>query len=185
VAALIRYLKLGKADVLGYSLGGGVALQTALRHPELVNRLVVVSTAMERSGWFSEVNAAFDQMPANAPRIARNIQGSPLGRMYLEVKWEALLRKIAELESRDFNWTDQVRKIASPTMLIFADADAVRPEHIVVFYEAPGGGRRDAGLDGSLRSKARLGIVPGATHYDIWSTTAVTAMVEPLLSGAS
>jgi pimeloyl-ACP methyl ester carboxylesterase len=96
-----RYLKVGKADVLGYSLGGGVALQTAIRHPEVVNRLVVVSAAMERNGSFPEVNAAFDQMPANTPQIAKNIQGSPLGRMYPEVKWETLLRKIAEMESHD------------------------------------------------------------------------------------
>jgi pimeloyl-ACP methyl ester carboxylesterase len=100
VAALIGYLKLGKTDVLGYSLGGGVALQTAIRHPG-VNRLVVVSAAMERNGSFPEVNAAFDQMQANAPQIARNIQGSPLGRMYPEVNWEKLLRKIAEMESHD------------------------------------------------------------------------------------
>jgi pimeloyl-ACP methyl ester carboxylesterase len=182
VAALIGYLKLGKADVPGYSLGGGVALQTAIRHPEMVNRLVVVSAAMERNGSFPEVNAAFDQMQANAPQIARNIQASPLGRIYPEVNWEKLLRKIAEMESHDFNWTEQVRKIGSPMLLIFADADSVRPEHIVASYEALGGGKRDAGLDGSLRSKNRLGIVPGATYYNIFSTTAVAGMAAPFLS---
>ncbi len=182
VAALLGYLKIDKADVLGYSMGGGVALQTAFRHPGAVNRLVVISAAMQRSGWFPEVNAAFGQMAATAPMVGKAIKGSPLGQMYPEVNWETLLKKIAQMASEDFDWSGQVRKIASPTMLVFADADAVYPTHIAAFYEALGGGKRDAGQDGSLRATARLGIVPGATHYDILQTTAVSGMVEPFLS---
>jgi hypothetical protein len=67
-------------------------------------------------------------------------------------------------------------------MLVFADADSIRPEHIVAFYKALGGGQCDAGLDGSRRSAARLGIVPGATHYNILSTEAVANMASPFLS---
>lgn len=182
VAAFIAFLKIGKADVLGYSLGGGVALQTAIRHPAAVNRLIIVSAAMQQDGWFPEVVTAFDQIPANAPQIARNIKGSPLGQLYPEVNWESLLRKIGEMESRDFDWSEQVKKLPSPTMIVFADADAIRPEHMIAFYKALGGGQRDAGLDGSARPKARLGIVPGATHYNILATTAVTEMVTTFLS---
>jgi pimeloyl-ACP methyl ester carboxylesterase len=182
VAALMALLKIEKADVLGYSLGGGVALQTAIRHPAAVNRLIVVSAAMQRDGSFPEVIAAFDQMTAHAPQIAQNIKDSPLGQRYTEVNWETLLRKIAEMESHDFDWSEQVRKLRSPTMLVFADADSVRPEHVVAFYKALGGGQRDAGLDGSLRSAARLGVVPGATHYNILSTTAVANMASAFLS---
>ncbi len=182
VAALMALLKIEKADVLGYSLGGGVALQTAIRHPAAVNRLIVVSAAMQRDGSFPEVNAAFDQMTAHAPQIAQNIKGSPLGQLYPEVNWETLLRKIAEMESHDFDWSEQVKKLRCPTMLVFADADSIRPEHIVAFYKALGGGQRDAGLDGSLRSAARLGVVPGATHYNILSTTVVASMASPFLS---
>ena len=184
VAELIAFLKIEKADILGYSLGGGVALQTVIRHPAAVNRLVVISAAMKRDGSFPEVNTAFDQMAAHAPQIAKNIKGSPLGRLYPEVNWENLLRKIAEMESHDYNWSAEVKQIKSPTMLIFADADSIRPEHIVAFYEALGGGKRDAGLDGSLRSAARLGMVPGATHYDILSTTMVATMVSPFLAAS-
>ncbi|HEU4637182.1 MAG TPA: alpha/beta hydrolase [Edaphobacter sp.] len=182
IAALLAYLKIEKADVLGYSLGGGVALQTAIRHPAAVHRLVVVSTAMTKGGWYPEVNAAFDQMAAHAPQVAQNIKGSPLAQLYPDVNWETLLRKIAELESHDFDWSEQVKSLRSPTMLVFADADAVHPEHIVEFYKALGGGQRDAGLDGSLRAGARLGIVPGATHYNLLSTTAVADMAAPFLS---
>ena len=184
VAALIAYLKLGSVDLLGYSLGGGVALQTAIRHPASVKRLIVISAAMAQEGSYPEVNAAFDQMGGHAAQIAQNIKGSPLGKLYPEVNWENLLRKIGEMESRPFDWSAQVKQIKSPTELIFADADSIRPEHIVAFYEALGGGRRDAGLDGSLRSAARLGIVPGATHYNILSTTMVAEMALPFLSQA-
>jgi pimeloyl-ACP methyl ester carboxylesterase len=121
-------------------------------------------------------------MTAHAPQIAQNIKGSPLGQLYPEVNWETLLRKIAEMESHDFDWSEQVKKLRCPTMLVFADADSIRPEHIVAFYKALGGGQRDAGLDGSLRSAARLGVVPGATHYNILSTTAVAGMASPFLS---
>ena len=182
IAALIAYLKLGKADVMGYSLGGGVALQTVIRHPASVKRLIVISSGMAQEGSYPEVNAAFDQMGLHAAQIAQNIKGSSLGRLYPEVNWENLLRKIGEMESKPFDWSEQVRQIKSPTELIFADADSIHPEHIVAFYEALGGGRRDAGLDGSLRPVARLGIVPGATHYNILSTTIVAEMASPFLS---
>jgi len=184
VDALIAHLKLGKADVLGYSLGGGVALQTAIRHPGSVKRLIIISAAMAQDGSYSEVNAAFDQMGLHAAQIAQNIKGSPLGRLYPEVNWENLLRKIGDMESQAFDWSAQVKQIKSPTELVFADADSIRPAHIAAFYEALGGGKRDAGLDGSLRSVARLGIVPGATHYDILTTGMVAEMVLPFLSSA-
>jgi pimeloyl-ACP methyl ester carboxylesterase len=182
INALIGYLKLGKAAVLGYSLGGGVALQAAIRHPASVERLIVISAAMAQDGAYPEVNAAFEQMSLHALEIAQNIKGSPLGQLYPEVNWENLLRKIGDLESRPFDWSAQVKQIKSPAELVFADADSIRPAHIVAFYEALGGGRRDAGLDGALRSVARLGIVPGATHYNILSTPMVAEMVVPFLS---
>jgi pimeloyl-ACP methyl ester carboxylesterase len=182
IAALIAYLKLGKADLMGYSLGGGVALQTVIRHPASVKRLIVISAAMAQNGSYPEVNAAFEQMGLHAAQIAQNIHGSPLSQLYPEVNWENLLRKIGEMESQNFDWSAQVRHIQSPTELIFADADSIRPEHIVSFYEALGGGKRDAGLDGSLRPIARLCIVPGTTHYNILSTTMVAEMVSPFLA---
>jgi pimeloyl-ACP methyl ester carboxylesterase len=184
VAALIAFLKMDKADLLGYSLGGGVALQTMIRHPAAVNRLIVISAAMQQDGWFPEVITAFNQMPAHASQIAQNIKGAPLGQLYPEVNWEVLLSKIAEMQSRAFDWSEQVKKIQSPTMLVFADADAIRPEHMIAFYKALGGGQRDAGLNGSLRSTARLGVVPGTTHYNILATTAVTNLVTPFLAQA-
>jgi pimeloyl-ACP methyl ester carboxylesterase len=181
IAALITKLKFSKTDVMGYSLGGGVAIQLAIRHPELVNHLVIVSQAMKRDGWYPEVRAAFDQMPANAPMMAQNLKRSPFATLYPDVNWEKLFRKIGEMLGNEYDWSADVANIKAATMLVFADADAVRPEHIIDFYKLLGGGRRDAGLDGSLRPVTRLAIVPGATHYDIFSTTAVVGLVTPFL----
>jgi pimeloyl-ACP methyl ester carboxylesterase len=57
VAALIEHLGVGEANVMGYSLGGGVALQTAIRHPEAVRKAVLVSTPFKRDGWSEDVAA--------------------------------------------------------------------------------------------------------------------------------
>ena len=99
---------------------------------------------------------------------------SPLASLYPSVDWETVFRKTGELANRSYDWSASVAGIEAPTLLIFADADAIRPEHIVEFYKLLGGGQRDAGLDGSLRSQNRLAIVPGTTHYSILGSPAVT-----------
>jgi pimeloyl-ACP methyl ester carboxylesterase len=184
VAALIAHLGLGKVDVLGYSMGGGVALHVAIRHPEVVDRLVIVSEAMKKSGWYPEVRAAFDGMAAAAPQIAANLRQSSLARTYPDVNWETLFAKIGAMAGHDYDWSAGVARIHSPTMLVFADADGMLPEHIVEFWRLLGGGQRDAGQDGSGRPAGRLAIIPGTTHYDILSTTAVAAAVIPFLDAA-
>jgi pimeloyl-ACP methyl ester carboxylesterase len=181
VAALAAHLGLKKIDVLGYSLGGGVAQQVAIRHPDLVGRLVVVSQVFKRAGWYPEVLGAFDAMTAHAPVIAQNIAQSPMAKMYPEVKWEALLRKIGELESRDYDWTAQLASLKARTLLVFADADAMRPEHMVEFYKLLGGGRQDAGMDGSHRPASQWAVIPNTTHYNLLATDAVAKVASDFL----
>jgi pimeloyl-ACP methyl ester carboxylesterase len=178
IAALLAQLKIAQADVMGYSLGGGVALQVAIRHPQLVRRLVVVSEPIKRTGFFPEVQAAFDHM---GPQAAAAMKQSPLATMYPNVNWATLFTKIGDMERQNYDWSADVAKITSPTMLIFADADAVTPAHIMEMWGLLGGGKRDAGLDGSGRPPGRLAIVPGTTHYDILSTDAVARLVVPFL----
>ena len=178
VAALLAQLKIPHADVMGYSMGGGVALQIAIRHPQLVRRLVVISEPVKRTGFFPEVLAAFDHM---GPEAGAAMKQSPLATMYPTVNWATLFTKIGEMARQNYDWSADVAKITSPTMLIFADADAVTPAHIVEMWGLFGGGKRDAGLDGSGRPPGRLAIVPGTTHYDILSTDAVALLVAPFL----
>jgi pimeloyl-ACP methyl ester carboxylesterase len=178
IAALLKNLAIDKADVMGYSLGGGVALQTAIRHPSAVRKLVVVSAAFKRSAFYPEVRAAFDQI---GPAAAANMKQSPLYKLYPNVDWPKLFGKIGDLLRQDYDWSNEVPKISAPTMIVFADADAFQPAHIVEFFRLLGGGRRDAGLDGSGRPINRLAVIPGATHYDILSTATVAGIVEPFL----
>jgi pimeloyl-ACP methyl ester carboxylesterase len=185
IAALIAYLKLEQVDIMGYSLGGGVALQTVIRHPKSIDRLVVIAHPMSHDGYYPEVLAEFEQMLANTPKIAQGVKQSPLAKLYPDVNWEVLFRKVGEMNSQDYDWSEAVAAIDTPTMLVFADADAIRFDRIMEFYTLLGGGQRDAGLDGSLRSVNQLAIVPGATHYDILSTTVVSNLVAPFLDAPS
>lgn len=181
IAALIAHLELPNADIIGYSMGGGVALQLAIRHPEVVRKLVVISRVMKRDGWYPEALARFDSMADNAAQLGAQLKQSPLATLYPDVDWESSFRKIAAMGTEEYDWSGDVASITSPTMLIFADADAIRPEHIFEFYALFGGGQRDAGLDGSGRPRAQLAIVPGTTHYDILSTTNLANLTKKFL----
>jgi pimeloyl-ACP methyl ester carboxylesterase len=183
VAALVDHLGLEHADVMGYSLGGKVALRTAIQHPERVRRLVVVSIPCKRDGNFPEVLATMDAM---GPDAAEMIKQSPLYELYARVAprpddWSRLIGKIAESLKVDYDWSAEVQALEIPTMLVFADADSIRPDHIVEFYRLLGGGLRDAGWDGSARPTARLAVLPGLTHYDIFASPALPAAVIPFL----
>src|SRR4051812_29712033 len=131
VAALIEHLGLEQADVMGYSLGAKVALRCAIQHPERVRRLVVVSHPYSRGGNFPEVLATMDAM---GPEAAAMIKQSPLYELYERIAprpedWERLIGKIAEGMKVDYDWSDEVKALEMPVLLVFADADSIRPEH--------------------------------------------------------
>lgn len=185
IATLIGHLKFGKADVMGYSLGASVALQTAIRHPDVVNRLVLVSATMRQDGFYPEAVAAFKQLEANAATLGAGVKASPLGEAYPDVDWTNLFRKVGDLTKRPFDWSADVAKLQARTLLIFADADAIRPEHMVEFWKALGGGQRDAGIDGSLRPANQFAILPNTTHYTLPVEPMLPEMVERFLGAAS
>ena len=184
VAGLIDYLGLPEADVMGYSLGGGVALQTAIRHPDKVRKLVLVSTPFRRDGWYPEVLAGMSQL---GPAAADSMKQTPMYQEYAALAprvedWPVLVTKMGELLKRDYDLSKEVQRISSPTMLVVGDADAVRTAHAVEFFQLLGGGKRDAGWDGSGKSSARLAILPGRTHYDIFASPELAAVVVPFLA---
>jgi len=184
VAALIGHLNLGKADIMGYSLGAGVALQTAIRHPDVVDRLVFVSGAMRKDGFYPEGVAAFDQLEANAVTYGPSVKASPLGQAYPDVDWTNLFSKLGELTKRPYDWSADVARVRARTLLVFADADAMRPEHMVEFWKALGGGQRDAGLDGSLRPASQFAIVPNTTHHTLPLDPMLPEIVDRFLETA-
>lgn len=186
VAALLGEPGMEKVDFMGWSLGGGVALQTAIRHPELVGKLIVIGMNIRADGNFPEVREQFDSMPAVAPEIARHISQSPLAGLYPDVNWESMMRKTGEMNQGHYDWTADVARITSPTLLMFADAEMMYLEHIVEFYRLLGGGTRDAGVDGSLRPTSnQLAIIPGTTHYNLMlvATESATHFARAFLAG--
>jgi len=183
IAGLMNYLKIARADLMGYSLGAAVALQITIRHPELVRKLVVVSEPCKRDGWYPEVLAAMAQM---GPAAAEPLKQSPAYRVYSRSAprprdWTVLLTKMGDLMRKQYDWSKEVASIKVPTMLVFADADAVRPEHMVEFFQLLGGGQKDGSLSGKGIANARLAILPGLTHYNIFSSPALVGTVTPFL----
>jgi pimeloyl-ACP methyl ester carboxylesterase len=186
IAALIAHLGLERADVMGYSLGGTVALRTAIQHPERVRRLVVVSVAFRRDGSYPEVVAGFDQF---GPEAADMIGRSPMGELYRAAAprpedWPVLVAKTAEMLHNDYDWGAEVAAMTTPTLVVFADADSIRPDHMIEFYGLLGGGRQEGGVDGSGRPASQLAVLPGLTHYDISTSPALPPAVVPFLDAA-
>src|SRR5258706_9451013 len=183
IAALIKHLEMRRADVMGYSMGGGVALRTAIQHPDVVRKLVLVSTAFKKDGWYPEIRAGMAQM---GPEAAEPMKQTPMYQLEARVAprpadWPVLLTKLGEMMKKDYDWSREVAAIKAPTLLVFGDADAVPPAHAVQFFELHGGGKKDGGWDGSGMSNARLAILPGLTHYTIFSSPMLASTVTPFL----
>jgi pimeloyl-ACP methyl ester carboxylesterase len=189
IAALIKHLKLDRPDVMGYSLGGGVAFFTALRYPELVGKLVIVSTNIRRSAFYPEMLAQQAQV---GPEAAEMMKQTPMYQLYASIAprpedWGRLLGKIGEAMKGDFDYSSEVPKIKATTMIVAGDADIFPPSHAVEFFGLLGGGKRDGGWDGSGRPNARLAILPGVTHYTMaiapaLAPTVIAFLDEPVRS---
>jgi pimeloyl-ACP methyl ester carboxylesterase len=179
VAAVIRHLGLGPVDLLGCSLGGITALRCAIRHPEAVRRLIVVSAPFRRSAWFPEVIAGFDRMTA-ATLFDLLRQGPPYAEFTKvapdPASFPTLIDKTGALLRQPYDWGPEVARLDLPVLLVYGDCDSIPPSHAAEFYSLLGGGQRDAGWDGGLPTASRLAIAAGRTHYNIlgWPPLAAT-----------
>jgi len=187
VAALIRHLGIEKAPIMGFSLGGGVALRTGIQHPDVVERLVLVSTVFTRQGWYPEMRAGMDAM---GPETAEFLRQTPLYEGYAAVApnvddWPVLVSQLTMLLQQDYDWSEEVRGLQAPVELIIGDADGIPPSHAVEFFGLLGGGQRDAGWDKSGMTQHCLAILPGVTHYDINVHPALAAAAIPFLDEES
>jgi pimeloyl-ACP methyl ester carboxylesterase len=174
-AALLRALEVERADVMGYSQGGGVALQLALRHPELVDKLVSMSATYRKDGWYPSVAEGIEGLDATA------FAGTPVEKAFMEhtpdaAAFDAYLEKMKVLNIEDQNISDaQMRSIAAKTMVIVGDADGVRPEHALAMFKLRGGGDEEAAASGILQKApaARLVMLPATSHIGISGESAV------------
>jgi pimeloyl-ACP methyl ester carboxylesterase len=161
-AGLMRHLRLESADVVGFSMGGGIALQLAIRHPARVRGLVVVSASFTYDGMQPDALAMF---PSISPEM---FAGSPMEEEYVRLApnpedFSKLVEKLKRLDTTPFAWPEEeIRAIAAPTLIVVGDADVVRLEHAVELFRLRGGGAMGdlAGL-----SPAQLAVLPGTTHF--------------------
>jgi pimeloyl-ACP methyl ester carboxylesterase len=170
MAALLDKLGYRQVDVVGYSLGGGVAFRLAVQHPEKVKRLVLVSAGFAQDGFYPEMLPLQAQVGA---AMADAMKGTPMYQSYVKVaphpeEFPKLLDQMGEWMRKPYDWSDDVKKLAMPVLLVYADSDMFRPEHIVKFYQLLGGGLKDAGWQRENMARNRLAILPDLTHYDIF-----------------
>jgi pimeloyl-ACP methyl ester carboxylesterase len=170
MAVLLEELGYGQIDVLGYSMGGGVALRLAIQHPEIVRRLVPVSASFASDGFYPEIIQQQRQVNAEAAEAMIN---TPMYQSYKKVApnpedFPKLLDRLGELMHKSYDWTENIEQLKMPVMLIYGDSDMFRYEHIVEFYQLLGGGLKDAGWQREHMSQNRLAVLPNLTHYEIF-----------------
>jgi pimeloyl-ACP methyl ester carboxylesterase len=168
-AALLRALEAERADVMGYSQGGGVALQLAIRHASLVSNLVSLSATFRKNGWYPSVFEAIGGLSADA------FAGTPVEKAFrahsLDTKaFDAYLDKMKNFNINDQNISDeQMRSISAKTMVIVGDADGVKLEHALAMFKLRGGGDEEAAASGVLQKvpAARLVVLPAMSHIGL------------------
>jgi pimeloyl-ACP methyl ester carboxylesterase len=180
-AELLRQLRIGKADFMGYSMGGGTAVYVAVRHPQLVRKIIFIGGASYKpDGYYPALLEGEKKM------TAADLAGTPWQKAYARIApnpgdWPKLVEKIKQL---DLTWTglrdDDLRAIKSPALLIVGDADVVRPEHVVQMLRLLGGGA-PGDIVGMPRSQ--LAVLPGTTHVTIITRTDwLMSMITPFLA---
>jgi len=185
LAIVLKQLGYEKVDVLGYSFGGGAAFRLAVQHPTLVRRLAVASAPFARDGFFPEMLPLQAQVGA---AMAESMKQTPMYISYAAVAprpqdFPRLLDRMGELMRTPYDWSEDVKKLQMPVMLIYGDADMIRPEHIVRSYQLLGGGLKDAGWMREHMSKNRLAILPNLTHYEVFMSPLLPAVALPFLNG--
>ena len=183
IAALISHLGLERADLFGYSLGGGVALQTAIRHPQVVRKLALASTPFKGEGWYPGVRAAMRTMSVEG------FAGTPIHEEYLRTSpkpdaWADVVAKMRQLVPSDYDWTEGVAALKVPVLILVGDGDSVRLAHAVEFFGLLGGGKGDGDMSGL--SASSLAVLPATTHVG-WAPphhgiTTRTSLLLPILT---
>lgn len=185
VSGLLKHLKIDSADILGYSMGGGVAFQVAVRHPQQVRRLVVLSGTYTHAGWWPDVEASFATFTADM------FKGTPIQKQYDSLgndpaHFPEFVKKVISIDLNPYDWSKDVKNIQAPIFMAIGDADGVRYEHALELFRAKGGGKM-----GDIHGlpKSRLAIIPGTTHIGMiqrmdWLIPMITDFLDSNLNAA-
>ena len=164
MAALLDHLKIPKADLIGYSMGGGVAMQCAIRHPDKVRKVVVISSTFRRDGMVKEGVDAIPKL------TAEDFKGSPIETEYKKLsptpdEFPKFVKRVVATASKgdDFG-ADKLKATKAPMFFIHGDADGIRLEHVAEMFRLKGGGIHG---DMGPRSASRLAILPDTTHVTL------------------
>jgi pimeloyl-ACP methyl ester carboxylesterase len=187
LAIVLKQLGYDKVDVLGYSFGGGAGFRLAAQHPALVRRLVIASAPYAHDGFYPEM---LPQQASVGAAMAEAMKETPMYISYAAVAprpqdFPKLLDRMGELMRKPYDWSEDVKKLQMPVMLIYGDSDMIRPEHIVRFYQLLGGGLRDAGWMREHMSTNRLAILPDLTHYEGFMSPLLATTALQFLNGQS
>ncbi len=187
LAALLDELGYAQVDAVGYSMGAGVAIRLAVQHPTKVRRLIAVSAVFARDGYYPELLPMQAQVGAG---MAEMMKETPMYTSYVAVapnpaEFPTLLDRVGELMRTPYDWSEDVKTLSMPVMLVYGDSDMIRLDHVVAFYRLLGGGLRDAGWGREHLAKNRLAILPDATHYDVLEAPALVPTVLRFLDGGA
>ena len=177
VAALLNHLKVARADLIGYSMGGAVAMQTAIRHPDKVRRAVIISSTFRRDGMLAETLEAFPNLTADA------FKGSAIEAEYKKLSptpddFPNFVQRVLATASKGHDFgADKLKVTTTPMFFIHGDADGVRLAHIAEMFRLKGGE-----IHGDLkpRSASRLAILPDTTHVTLMQRIPI---IVPMVNG--
>jgi pimeloyl-ACP methyl ester carboxylesterase len=177
VAALLDYLEIPKADLIGYSMGGGVAMQCAIRHPEKVRKVVSISAVFRYDGWVKEALDMFPQLTAEM------LKGSPIETEYKKLsptpdEFPNFVKRVIAMDLKPYDFgADKLKATKAPMFFIHGDADGVRLEHIADMFRLKG---EEIFGDMRPRSASRLAILPNTTHITLMERMPV---IVPMVNG--
>jgi pimeloyl-ACP methyl ester carboxylesterase len=189
VAELIKSLGYEKADVFGYSLGAATAMRLAIDHPEVVDRLVLLSGAYAFDNWHEYNFQGMRSINADPAGTAKGMIGSPMYQAYVAKapggaeSWEAAIQEISTLVGVDYDFSAEIPNIKAPTLVMVGDWDAVRISAATKLFELLGGGAQDAGWDRSGMGQNHFAVIPNATHYETNMLPVVSELAIPFLDG--
>jgi pimeloyl-ACP methyl ester carboxylesterase len=183
IAAMLDYLEIEQADLLGYSMGGGVAMQVAIRHPEKVRKVVSVSAVFRHDGWVKEALDMYPQLTADA------LKGTPMETEYKKLSptpgaFPDFVKRVISMDLKPYDFgADKLDATRAPFLFIHGDADGVRLDHVAEMFRLKGD---EIMGDVRPRSASRLAVLPDTTHVTLMEKRdAIIPMVNDFLDAKS
>lgn len=180
IAALLDHLEIERADIIGYSMGGGVAMQMAIRHPQKVRKVVSISAVFRDDGWVQEALDAYQGITADA------FKGSPIEADYKRLsptpnQFATFVKRVISMDLKPYDFgAEKLKATQAPILFIHGDADGVRLDHIAEMFRLKGGE-----IMGDLRPRgeSRLAVLPNTTHVTLMQKIDIIApMIDDFLN---